>query len=86
MGADPRRLLANGGWQPGDRAVELAKRQFQQAPGRAEFEARLAANPEGLASRKLQEALAARGWTGTWIDVGPSQGAARCAELYRFHT
>ena len=57
MGADPRRLLANGGWQPGDRAVELAKRQFQQAPGRAEFEARLAANPEGLAGRKLQEEL-----------------------------
>ena len=59
---------------------------FSKAPGRAEFEARLAANPEGSASRKLQEALAARGWTGTRIDVGPSQGAARCAELYRFHT
>lgn len=69
----PAGLLANGGWDPSDRAVELAEREAQHARDRAEFEARLAANPEWSASRKLQEALAARGWTGRWVDVGPSR-------------
>ena len=59
----PAGLLANSGWQPGDRAVELAKRQFQQAPGRAEFEARLAANPEGVSKTQ-----AAGGPGCPWLD------------------
>ena len=57
-------------------ADELAHRFKDHEPAPGEVEARLAANPDGSASRKLQEALAARGWTGTWNDVGPSQGAA----------
>lgn len=75
-------LLANGGWEPSDRAVELAEHEAQHARDRTEFEARLGSDPEWSASRKLQEALAARGWTGTWVDVGHS----RPAELEPLYT
>jgi hypothetical protein len=45
-GETPAGLLANGGWVPGDRTAELAARESQHAQDRADFEARLAANPE----------------------------------------
>jgi hypothetical protein len=83
----PAGLLANGGWQPGDRAVELAKRQFQQAPGRAQFEARLAANPEGSASRKQEARLPVagpgRGLTSGRRKVRPA--APSCTAFIRKH-
>ena len=71
-GETPAGLLANGGWVPGDRAAEWAEREAVHARDRAEFESRLAANPEWSAARRLQEAFAARGWTGNWVNVGPS--------------
>ena len=66
----PAGALANGGWTPEDRAVELAARQAERARDRAEFEARLAADPEWSAVRSLQEALRDRGWTGNIIEIG----------------
>ena len=71
----PAGLIGNGGWSPEDRAVELAQRESERARDRAEFEARLASNPEWSAVRKLQEALAARGWPITWINVERSRPA-----------
>ena len=71
-GETPAGLLRNQGWVPSDRSVEWAEREAVHARDRAEFEARLAADPEWSASRRLQEALVARGWAGAWVNVGPS--------------
>jgi hypothetical protein len=86
VGADPPVLPVNGGWQPGDRAVELAKRQFQQARDRGEFEARLAANPEGSASSRrprLPVAGLGRGLTSGRRKVWPA--APSCTAFIRRH-
>ena len=68
----PAGMLANGGWRPEDRAVEWAAKEADRVQARAEFDAAVAADPQWSASRRLQQALADRGWTGQVVNIGPS--------------
>ena len=61
--------LVNGGWRPGTDWEAKAAEWRQQ---RAEFDARVQADPAWAASRRSQQELAARGWTGNVINISPS--------------
>ena len=78
-------VLRNGGWVAEDRH---AAREAEWRQARTEFEAKLNADPAWAAARQVQQELAERGWTGSWLHVSPSRppeleplfSAARAAE------